>query len=369
MTTKITNKNIDLTTINSVGTLTSLAVSGTSNFGAVGNITITGGTTGQLLTTNGSGGLSWTTVSGGGGSSSSSISNGASNVNIATSNGNVQIVANTYTMGNFWVDDYWYPQFGFDGKIFLKGTTNSTTYTGYEFGTVGSGHILPSRHRIASRRAANAFDSSMEIGVLADSSGWIPNIYVRQYSQDASGDWDTNSIVANLVLLDRNGLTTIPSLKVSGTSNLGPVGNVTITGGSDGQFLKTDGSGVLSWASSSATPGTNNVGYLNIPQNSQSSDYTMVLTDAGKHIYHPAADTTARTYTLPSNANVAYPLGSTVIFVNDSSGVNVTIAIDTDTLMMAGNGATGSRTLAANGMATAIKLASTKWIISGVGLT
>jgi hypothetical protein len=54
--------------ITSVGTLTTLTVSGTSNFGAVGNVTITGGTTGQVLTTNGSGGLSWTTVSGGGGS-------------------------------------------------------------------------------------------------------------------------------------------------------------------------------------------------------------------------------------------------------------------------------------------------------------
>jgi hypothetical protein len=32
-------------------------------------------------------------------------------------------------------------------------------------------------------------------------------------------------------------------------------------------------------------------------------------------------------------------------------------------------GTTGSRTLAANGIATCIKLTSTEWIISGVGLT
>jgi hypothetical protein len=34
-----------------------------------------------------------------------------------------------------------------------------------------------------------------------------------------------------------------------------------------------------------------------------------------------------------------------------------------------GAGSTGSRTLAANGIATALKVASTSWVISGVGLT
>jgi plastocyanin len=41
--------------------------SGTVTLGAVGNVSITGGTTGQVLSTNGSGTLSWTTVSSGGG--------------------------------------------------------------------------------------------------------------------------------------------------------------------------------------------------------------------------------------------------------------------------------------------------------------
>ena len=72
--------------ITSTGTLTSLSVSGTSNLGAVGNVAITGGTNGYVLSTNGSGTLSWVAQSAGGGAS---ISNGTSNVNIATSGGNV----------------------------------------------------------------------------------------------------------------------------------------------------------------------------------------------------------------------------------------------------------------------------------------
>lgn len=107
----------------------------------------------------------------------------------------------------------------------------------------------------------------------------------------------------------------------------------------------------------------------NIPQNSQSTAYTTVLTDANKHIYHPGADTTARTWTIDSNANVAYPIGTTLTFVNDTSGGAITIAITTDTLVLAGAGTTGSRTLAANGIATAIKMTSTRWQINGTGLT
>jgi len=78
--------------ITSTGTLSSLSVSGISNLGAVGNVTITGGTNGYVLQTNGSGLLSWVAQSGGGGGAS--ISNGTSNVNIATSGGNVTTSVN-----------------------------------------------------------------------------------------------------------------------------------------------------------------------------------------------------------------------------------------------------------------------------------
>lgn len=112
-----------------------------------------------------------------------------------------------------------------------------------------------------------------------------------------------------------------------------------------------------------------NQGTEGILQNSQSTAYTLVLTDAGKHIYHPSADTTARTWTIPSNASVAFPIGTAVTFVNDTSAGTITIAITTDTLVLAWTGTTGSRTLTANGIATAIKVTSTRWIISWTNLT
>jgi hypothetical protein len=106
-----------------------------------------------------------------------------------------------------------------------------------------------------------------------------------------------------------------------------------------------------------------------ISQNSQSAAYTLVITDANKHILHPAADTTARVFTIPANASVAFAIGTAVTFVNQNGGGVITISITSDTLRLAGAGTTGSRTLAANGVATALKITATEWIISGTGLT
>lgn len=104
--------------------------------------------------------------------------------------------------------------------------------------------------------------------------------------------------------------------------------------------------------------------------NSQSTAYTAVLADANGCIFHPAADTTPRTFTIPANSSVAYPLGTTLTFDNDIGAGALTIAITTDTMVLVGAaGTTGSRTVAAGGQATALKVASTRWRINGTLLT
>jgi hypothetical protein len=128
--------------------------------------------------------------------------------------------------------------------------------------------------------------------------------------------------------------------------------------------LGTPTSGTLSTCT---VDGTDAVGFRNTPVNSQSADYTLVLADSGKTIFHPVADDNARTFTIPANSSVAYAVGTVVSFVNLQN--TVTIAITDDTMYLANDGATGSRTLAEYGMASAMKVDSTSWIISGNGLT
>ena len=129
--------------------------------------------------------------------------------------------------------------------------------------------------------------------------------------------------------------------------------------------LGTPTSGQLS---NCTVDGTDAVGFRNTPVNSQSADYTLLLADSGKTIFHPAADANDRTFTIPANSSVAYAVGTVVTFINLSAN-DLTIAITTDTMYLAGDGATGSRTLAEYGVASAVKVASTTWVVSGNGLT
>ena len=138
----------------------------------------------------------------------------------------------------------------------------------------------------------------------------------------------------------------------------------------DGKTLTASNSITLAGTDSTTMtfpPASASVGYLNIPQNAQTSAYTLVLADSGKHIYMAAAQA-ATTMTIPANGTVAFPIGTAVTFVNMSANA-MTIAITTDTMYLGGTGTTGSRTLAQYGTATALKMTSTTWIISGSGLT
>ena len=107
------------------------------------------------------------------------------------------------------------------------------------------------------------------------------------------------------------------------------------------------------------------IGYMGMPQNLNPGAYTITAADDGKHLYYT---TTAQTVTIPANATLALPIGFSFAIVN-ATGVTTSIAITTDTLLLAGVGTTGTRTLAAFGMATALKITATTWIISGNGLT
>ena len=170
------------------------------------------------------------------------------------------------------------------------------------------------------------------------------------------------AVPADFPTLNQNTTGTAGGLSVTLDVAHGGTGVTTSTG---------SGANVLATSPALITPTADGfaIGYKIIPQNSQSVNYTLTLGDSGKHIYHPSADTTPRTWTIPANASVAFPIGTEITFVNDNAGGVITIAITTDTLRFAGAGTVGQRTLAANGVATILKVTSTSWIINGTGLS
>jgi hypothetical protein len=186
--------------------------------------------------------------------------------------------------------------------------------------------------------------------------------YYLIVNRSTPSEWEIGLFAVNGAVLDRSSGAVIDSsnagARVNFTAGIKDVYNVSPA--VDAETSRTN----LGLASAAlATVET----VRQIPQNSQSVAYTLVAADAGKHIFHPSSDATARTYTIPANASVAYPVGTAITFVN--RGGTITIDITSDTLRLAPSGSTGSRTLATNGLATAIKIDTTEWLISGAGLT
>ena len=130
-------------------------------------------------------------------------------------------------------------------------------------------------------------------------------------------------------------------------------GNLSVTGNA------TIGSG--------STVGGIVIGYRDVPVTISNAATTFALADAGKAFGKDNA--TAYTYTIPANGTVAFPIGTVITVFNNNATSNITVAITTDTLRLAGTTTTGSRTIAPFALCTLFKVSSTVWMASGAGVT
>lgn len=114
-----------------------------------------------------------------------------------------------------------------------------------------------------------------------------------------------------------------------------------------------------------AAPAVNAVGFLGAPQMADQDDYTLALADSGGHYYHVSG--TPHTLTIPANGSIPFPIGTVIAIVNENGAGALSIQITSDTLRWGSS--TGTRSLAANGTATLLKVASSVWRLTGDGIT
>jgi hypothetical protein len=140
-------------------------------------------------------------------------------------------------------------------NITSVGTLTSLAVTGnITAGNINGGNIV----------VANFYygDGGFLTNVVANSSYSNSNVanYLPTYTGNvgASNVNVTGTIYANGI--SSTGSASLTILTVSTTANLGAVGNITITGGSNGQVLTTNGNGVLSWSNdANSSYGNSNV--------------------------------------------------------------------------------------------------------------
>lgn len=298
---KITGKLSSITTSDAGGNITGLDNLGNVQLGNIDNVHIQGGNLGQFLQTDGNGNLNW-----GDSPSPVAIENGTSNVAVAPSgnvtigvagtanvvtveaatvivNGNIIPGANTtYSLGNStnWFTDLWLgaetlrvgglPLSTANGELFFNGTEV------IQAGTPATGNIETSGDITANNAAIS---NSITTATLS-----------------ASDTVTANTVVANISV-------TTASLTTD-AANLGEVGNLTITGGLDGQVLQTDGAGNLSF-------GTIDVGVESF--NTRTGNVTLESSDVITAMGYTPAPLSSPDFT-------GTPTAPTVANVEDSTG-------------------------------------------------
>jgi hypothetical protein len=115
------------------------------------------------------------------------------------------------------------------------------------------------------------------------------------------------------------------------------------------------------------TTNTTSIGYLGIPQNLQNTSYTLSLLDQGKHIF--SQTTALQSILIPTNANVAFPVGTAVSIVLQGIG-NIKVLNPGVTLYLAGTaGLRANANISSWGFASLLKTDTNAWWISGSGVS
>lgn len=248
--------NLDLTSSNIVNAgsvqASSLNVSGNVALsganvalGAVGNLEITGGTNGYVLQTDGTGNLTWVAQSGGGGTP------GGSNTSVQFNNsgafdGDSYLVYNnvTKTLGT--------SSFPFNINVGTGGITGSAIS-----GVTGQFTSANVTNNFKVTNSTGGYvQTKMIYGPVSGPTGapsittdYVTNTSVR-FHQDA---WVDGNLIARGANVDFTNVSTIVKL--------GAVGNISITGGTSGYVLSTNGSGNLSWVAQSGGGGGGDTDY------------------------------------------------------------------------------------------------------------
>jgi len=257
-----------------------------------------------------------------------------------------------------------------------SGTTSTLTYNAgvLTFTPASASSILSGVSIVSSHGFTGSNDQTGAITLSTSVTGLLKGNGTSILAATAGTDYQ--SPVSATGLLKSNGTSGNVSAAVAGTDYFAPASTtanyvLASPNGSAGTptfraLVNADLPTTITATAATATTTSTaaSLGYIGMPQQSKSSAYTTVIGDQGKHIYV----TSTATITIDSNANVAYPIGTTIAFIA-GTGATVTIAITSDTMYLGGTGTTGSRTLAPYGMATAVKVAATTWFINGTGLT
>jgi hypothetical protein len=104
-----------------------------------------------------------------------------------------------------------------------------------------------------------------------------------------------------------------------------------------------------------------------VPQKATSNNYSLILTDTGKHLYY---ETAANNFLyIPDNGRVGWAVGTRIMIVSKMATGNVIVTPNANVSMyLAGNSTPISRNVNTFGVATLLNTGANTWFISGFGI-
>jgi len=227
--------------------------------------------------------------------------------------------------------------YSIDGQIFNKANT-ANVLAQSAFNQANTANVL----------AQSAFNQANTANVLAQSAFNTANT-ANASIQPAFNQANTANVLAQSAF---------------NTANTASSNTIYLQGG-----LNTANSNTAYLQGALNTANTNiNAAAQTIPQNAQTTNYTLVNSDAGKHLYYTQS-ANVNLY-IPWSSNASFANGTTIMVVSrTTSSANVTVTPNTGvTMYLAGNTTSASRNVTTYGMATLIQVAANTWFINGTGV-
>lgn len=256
--------------ITQLGTLVSLDVSGDATFtsnvdlGSVSNLRISGGVNGYVLTTDGTGNVSWESAGSGGapGGSNTQIQYNNAGAFAGSSAFTFNNVSNAVQMtGNLTTKNITANNATFYGNALMTGNTTATYY-------FGDGSFLTNVvANVANTVQVAAQPNITSLGTLVNlavSGNIVTSQTVSASAFQTSGNANVGNLRATGNVTISTTLTANGNVNFTNSANvaLGDISNVHILGGLNGYVIATDGLGGLSWqpqgGGGGGTPGGTN---------------------------------------------------------------------------------------------------------------
>lgn len=226
-----------------------VSVTGLTNLGELGNITIEGGTAGYVLSTDGLGTLSWVNQSGGGGNGNPGGANAAVQFNDEENFGGNSYFTFNKTTGVLTANNIVGVN-SITGTLTTAAQPNITSVGNLSNLTMADGgNITNANWVIADYISGNGSQLTYIVGA---------NVVGAVNSAGTAAVAATSGTVTSASQPNITSVGILTSLSISGNANLGNVSNVHILGGTNGYVLQTDGAGNLSWTAQSGNGGGGN---------------------------------------------------------------------------------------------------------------